>query len=107
MAFATGVLGDGSSADPGDALALAAFALARRCSAGATMWCVAPEWREHARHVAVEFVHPVVIGKPALAAVSVEGPDLVSSLRTLVAPGDVVIAIGAATDRIVRDIVRR
>jgi len=31
MAFATGVLGDGSSADPGDALALAAFALARRC----------------------------------------------------------------------------
>ena len=107
MAFATGVLGDGSSADPGDALAFAAFALARRCSVGATMWCVAPEWREHARHVAVEFVHPVILGKPALAAVSVDAPDLVSSLRPLVAPGDVVIAIGAATDRVVRDIVRR
>jgi hydrogenase maturation factor len=107
MAFATGVLGNGSSADPGDALALAAFALARRCSAGATMWCVAPEWREHARHVAVEFVHPVIIGKPALPAVSVDAPDLVSSLRTLVAPADVVIAIGAATDRVVRDIMRR
>ena len=107
MAFAAGVLGEGASADPGDALALAAFALARRCSVGATMWCVAPEWREHGRHVAVEFVHPVIIGKPALAAVSVDAPDPVSSLRTLVAPGDVVIAIGAATDRVDRDITRR
>ena len=50
----------------------AAFALARRFAAGATMWCLAPEWPEHARHVAVEFVHPVIIGKRALPAVGVE-----------------------------------
>ena len=102
MAFAAGVLGDGASADPGDALALAALALARRFSAGATMWCVAPEWREHARHVAVEFVHPVIIGKPALAGGERRRPRPRrarcgrSSRRATC-----VIAVGAATDRVV------
>ena len=53
-------------------LARAALALARRFAAGATMWCLAPAWPEHARHVAVEFVHPVIVGKRALPAVSVD-----------------------------------
>jgi len=51
-------------------LAAAALELARHYAAGATMWCLAPEWPEHGRHVAVEFVHPVVIGKRALPAVA-------------------------------------
>ena len=44
-------------------LAAAALALARRFAAGATLWCVAPAWPSHARHVAVEFVHPVIVGR--------------------------------------------
>ena len=61
-------------------LAAAALALARRFAAGATMWCVAPQWPSHGRHVAVEFVHPVIVGKRALPAVSSRGPDLVERL---------------------------
>ena len=37
------------------------------------MWCVAPRWPAHGRHVAVEFVHPVIVGKRALPAVHVDG----------------------------------
>ena len=65
-----------------DDLARAALALARRFAAGATLWCAAPTWPEHARHVAVEFVHPVIIGTRALPAVSVVDPDLVPALRS-------------------------
>ena len=64
-------------------LAAAALALARAFAAGATMWCVAPQWPEHARHVAVEFVHPVIMGKRALPAVAVDGPDAVAALRAV------------------------
>ena len=52
---------------PATALAPAALALARRFAAGATMWCVSPAWPAHARHVAVEFVHPVIVGQPGPA----------------------------------------
>jgi hypothetical protein len=75
-------------------LAVAALELARRFAAGATMWCLAPEWPEHGRHVAVEFVHPVVIGKRALPAVAVESSDPVSRLRELTSPGDVLLIVG-------------
>ncbi len=51
---------------PAEDLASAALSLARRFAAGATMWCVAPQWPAHARHVAVEFVHPVIVGKRVL-----------------------------------------
>jgi len=79
-----------------DDLAGAAFALARRFAAGATMWCVSPEWPEHARHVAVEFVHPVIMGKRALPAVAVFDDDPVPALRALARSGDVVCAVGSA-----------
>ena len=80
----------------GDDLALAALALARRFAAGATMWCIAPAWPEHARHVAVEFVHPVIVGKRALPAVSVVDPDPVAALRATAAAGDVLVAVSTA-----------
>jgi len=60
-------------------LASTALATARRFHAGATMWCVAPRWEPHAQHVAVEFVHPVIVGKRALPAVALTGPDLVAT----------------------------
>jgi hypothetical protein len=90
-----------------DDLACVALSIARRFRASATMWCVAPQWPAHARHVAVEFVHPVIVGKRALPAVSVESADLVGAVRLLARPGDVVLAIGAADDERVASLLRR
>jgi hypothetical protein len=81
---------------PAEALAAAAFSLARRFADGATLWCVAPEWPAHGRHVAVEFVHPVIVGKRALPALYVESADMVGTLRLLTRPGDVLLAISSA-----------
>lgn len=88
-------------------LAAAALALARRFAAGATLWCVAPAWEPHAQHVAVEFVHPVVVGTRALPAVALTGPDPVGTARVSVRPGDVVLAVAAAADPHVRAIAAR
>ena len=60
------------------------------------MWCLAPAWPEHARHVAVEFVHPVIVGKRALPAVSVVDPDPVAALRATVRAGDVLVGVSTA-----------
>ncbi|OZM75597.1 HypC/HybG/HupF family hydrogenase formation chaperone [Pseudonocardia sp. MH-G8] len=90
-----------------DDLAAASFALARRFSAGATMWCLAPAWEPHAQHVAVEFVHPVIVGKKALPAVALTGRDLVGSARVSVRSGDIVVAVASAADADVRAVMRR
>jgi hydrogenase maturation factor len=95
------------AADIGESIAVAALALSRRFARGATLWCVAPEWPEHARHVAVEFVHPVVMGKRAFPAVSVDSADPVGALRPLVRPGDVVLAISSATSAAVTHLMPR
>jgi len=86
----------GFGAGLGDDLARASLALARRFAAGATMWCLAPAWPEHARHVAVEFVHPVIVGKRALPAVTVDDPAPVAALRTRARAGDVVVLVSTA-----------
>lgn len=88
-------------------LAAASLVLARRFAAGATLWCLAPSWEPHAQHVAVEFVHPVIVGKKALPAVALTGPDLVATTRVSVRAGDVVLAVAGAGDPQVRDVVRR
>ena len=74
---------------------------------GATLWCVAPQWPAHARHVAVEFVHPVIVGKRALPAVSVDGPVAAESLRLLSRPGDVLLCLSTADDPLARDLIAR
>jgi HupF/HypC family len=79
-------------------LAATSLTLARRFAGGATMWCVSPRWPAHARHVAVEFVHPVIVGKRALPAAQVEAADLVPTLRLLARPGDIVAVIATADD---------
>ena len=91
----------------GTDLAQCALAVARRFAAGATMWCLAPAWPEHARHLAVEFVHPVIVGTRALPAVSVEGPDPVSDLRPLARSGDLLVAVSTADDSGVATVMRR
>ena len=90
-----------------DALAAAALALARRFAAGATMWCVAPSWPAHGRHVAVEFVHPVIMGKRALPAIFVGDVDVVASLRLLARPGDIVVVLGREDEEEIASLLRR
>jgi len=88
-------------------LATTSVTLARRFAAGATMWCLAPRWEPHAQHVAVEFVHPVIVGKKALPAVALAGPDLVATTRFSVRPGDIVLAVAAAAEPEVVSVMRR
>ena len=91
-----------------DDLARASLALARRFSAGATMWCASPNWPYHAHHVAVEFVHPVIVGKRALPAVTVPpAADMVATLRASVIAGDIVLVLADADDPRVLDAMRR
>jgi hypothetical protein len=91
-----------------DDLAALALVLGRRFAAGATLWCVAPGAPHHARHVAVEFVHPVVVGARSLPAVAVtEGDDPVEAVRLLARPGDVVLAIGPGDDAALARLLRR
>jgi hydrogenase maturation factor len=96
-----------TEAVPAADLAVAALALARRFAAGATLWCVAPQWPDHARHVAVEFVHPVVVGTRALPAVAVDRPEDLDAVRASVRGGDALIAIAPAADAVVSDLARR
>jgi hypothetical protein len=88
-------------------LAATAFTLAKRFAAGATMWSIAPSWEPHALHIAVEFVHPVIMGKRALPAVALTGPELVDLVRVSVRPGDIVVAVAGADNPEVRSVMRR
>jgi D-sedoheptulose 7-phosphate isomerase len=55
-----------------------------------------PVARSDARHVAVEFVHPVIVGKRALPALALtaEGGPLTEQVRLLVEPDDIALAFG-------------
>jgi D-sedoheptulose 7-phosphate isomerase len=61
---------------------------------------VSPQARSDVRHVAVEFVHPVIVGKRALPAIGLarEGGDLVAQAELVCEPDDVAIGFdeGAA-----------
>ena len=92
---------------PAEDLSAAALSLARRFAAGATMWCVAPTWPAHARHVAVEFVHPVVVGARALPAVSIDAAGAAETVRLLAHPGDLLLVVSTATDPVACDLVAR
>ncbi|MEE6176434.1 HypC/HybG/HupF family hydrogenase formation chaperone [Mycobacterium sp. 050134] len=97
----------GLGADLATDLARAAFTLARRFAAGATMWSIAPGAEPHALHIAVEFVHPVIVGKRALPAVALTEPDPVDLVRVSARPGDIVIAVSGADEPHVRSVMRR
>src|ERR1700712_2016078 len=77
-------------------LAAAALAVARRFHDGATLWVISPQWEPHAHHVAVEFVHPVIMGKRALPSVALVEPDPVAQARVASQPGDLLIAAASA-----------
>ncbi len=90
-----------------DMIPSAALVIARCFAANATMWCVSPRWPEHGHHLAVEFVHPVIMGTRALPAVAVDSPSPIAALRVVVRPGDVVVALSPADDPDVGDLLRR
>jgi hydrogenase maturation factor len=90
-----------------DDLAAASLSLARRFRRGATMWCIAPQWEPHAHHMAVEFVHPVIVGKRALPALALTAHDVIAQARISVRPGDIVIAVAGSDDAGVLDLMRR
>ncbi len=96
-------VGDELSAD----LAAAALDLARRFNAGATLWVISPQWEPHAHHIAVEFVHPVIMGKRALPSVALVEPDPVAQARVASRPGDLLIAVASADEPSVVDAMRR
>jgi D-sedoheptulose 7-phosphate isomerase len=56
-----------------------------------------PGARSDARHVAVEFVHPVIVGKRALPAIGLagEGGALAAQAALLAGPDDIAMAFGA------------
>ena len=100
-------MSEGLDPDAGADLARAALSLARRFAAGATLWCLAPEWPEHGRHVAVEFVHPVVMGKRALPSVSITGTEPVAELRAAARAGDALVIVAPAASAVAVEVARR
>ncbi len=59
-----------------------------------------PAARSDARHVAVEFVHPVIVGKRALPALALagEGGSLADQMELAAEPDDIAIGFGAGDD---------
>lgn len=88
-------------------LAAAALDVARKFHDGATLWVIAPQWEPHAHHVAVEFVHPVIVGKRALPSVALVEPDPVAQARVASQPGDLLLAVASAEEPAVIDAMRR
>ncbi len=76
--------------------------MAERFARGGRLFALgqSPAARSDARHVAVEFVHPVIVGKRALPALAVaaEGDDPAARVSLLAGPDDIVIAFGAEED---------
>ncbi|MGH3851082.1 MAG: hypothetical protein ACRDRT_15550, partial [Pseudonocardiaceae bacterium] len=89
-------------------LARLALVMARKFNAGGTLWCASAAWPYHAHHVAVEFVHPVIMGKRALSAVALDASaDLADALRISVRSGDMVLLLAGVDDAEAIDVFRR
>ncbi|MGV0596749.1 hydrogenase assembly protein HupF [Mycolicibacterium porcinum] len=88
-------------------LAAAALDVARKFHGGATLWVISPQWEPHAHHVAVEFVHPVLMGKRALPSVALVDSDPVAQARVAAQPGDLLLAVASADEPAVLDAMRR
>jgi len=74
--------------------------MAERFSGGGRLLALgaSPQARSDARHVAVEFVHPVIVGKRALPAIGLaaEAGDVVRQATMLCEPADMVIGFDCA-----------
>jgi len=83
-----------------EAIALTCLALARAFSRGGTLFVFGSgAAATDAAHVAVEFVHPVIVGKRALPAVSLANdPSGSATLGRLGSPGDIALGIDHGGD---------
>jgi D-sedoheptulose 7-phosphate isomerase len=85
-----------------DRLARCCHGMAERFARGGRLVALghSPAARSDARHVAVEFVHPVIVGKRALPAIALtgEGGSLPARLDAVAEPGDVAIAYDVEDD---------
>jgi D-sedoheptulose 7-phosphate isomerase len=83
-------------------LARLCHAMAERFARGGRLIAAGctPAARSDVRHVAVEFVHPVIVGKRALPAIGLTGDDgePAARVRVLARPDDMLIAFGAEED---------
>ena len=88
--------------DVSERLARLCHLMAERFARGGRLVAVGrtPAARSDVRHVAVEFVHPVIVGKRALPAIGLagEGGDLAEQVALLARPDDIAIAFGADED---------
>ena len=68
-----------------------------------------PAARSDARHVAVEFVHPVIVGKRALPALALagEGGDPAAQAELICEPGDIALGFGPAVEAAIAVAARR
>jgi D-sedoheptulose 7-phosphate isomerase len=80
-----------------DRLARLCHAMSERFLQGGRLLAfgLTPQARSDVRHVAVEFVHPVIVGKRALPAIGLIEPD---ELALLAEPADIVMAFGEPAD---------
>jgi D-sedoheptulose 7-phosphate isomerase len=82
-----------------DRLARVCHLMAERFARGGRLVAFgrSPAARSDARHVAVEFVHPVIVGKRALPAIGLsgEGGDIAGQVSLIAAPDDVAMGFGA------------
>jgi D-sedoheptulose 7-phosphate isomerase len=89
-------------ADEAERLARLCHRMAERFARGGRLVACghSPAARSDARHVAVEFVHPVIVGKRALPAIGLaaEGGPLPAQLRLVAEPGDIAIGFGAGEE---------
>jgi D-sedoheptulose 7-phosphate isomerase len=85
-----------------DRIARLCHRMAERFSAGGRLvaFAATPAGRSDARHVAVEFVHPVIVGKRALPALALtgEGGDAAAQVGLACEPGDIALGFGAGIE---------
>ncbi|GAA1654854.1 hypothetical protein ACFQY4_12930 [Catellatospora bangladeshensis] len=86
-------------------LVAAAVAMAARFRAGGALHAFGDDTAD-AHHIAVEFVHPVIVGKRALPAVAHDGLRAAHLLRHAAGPADIALAVGARLDGPTRDALR-
>jgi len=85
-------------AELADPLARLCHRMAERFARGGRLIAIgaSPQARSDVRHVAVEFVHPVIVGKRALPALGLaaEGGELSAQVELTAEPDDIAIAFG-------------
>jgi D-sedoheptulose 7-phosphate isomerase len=91
---ANAVFFNGAAAD----LATCCHRMAERFARGGRLVALghSPAARSDVRHVAVEFVHPVIVGKRALPAIGLtaEGGSLTTQVEAVIEPDDIAIGFG-------------